>query len=121
MTSLYERIGGKDAVKATVEKLYEKILADDFLLPFFKDVDVNRLRASQAAFVTYAFGGLDNYSGKNLRQAHAKAVEHGLNDAHFDAVATHLKNAMIELNVPKELIEEAITIVGTTRDDVLNR
>ena len=59
--------------------------------------------------------------GQNLRAAHTKAVEHGLNDQHFDAVAGHLKSSMEELNVPTALIDEAISIVATTRDDVLNR
>ncbi len=121
MNSLYERIGGEAAVTATVVKLYEKILSDELLAPFFEDVDVNRLRTSQTIFVTYAFGGPNNYTGKNMRSAHKKAVENGLNDTHFDAVAGHLIASMKELNVPQELIDEAISIVATTRDDVLNR
>lgn len=119
--SLYERIGGQAAVEAAVNKLYEKILADASLSEFFSETDMGALHRSQTAFVTYAFGGPNNYSGKTLRIAHRKAVENGLNDAHFDAVATHLKDAMHELNVPVELIDEAITIVASTRDDVLNR
>ena len=119
--SLYERIGGKSAVQATVAKLYEKILDDDLLAPFFDDVDVDTLRRSQSAFVTMAFGGPTQYTGKSLRDAHAPLVERGLTDQHFDAVATHLKNAMEELEVPIELINEALEVVGGTRDDVLNR
>ncbi len=119
--SLYERIGGEAAVKATVVKLYERILSDELLAPFFENIDVNRLRLSQTAFVTFAFGGPNHYTGKGLRNAHAKAVGKGLSDAHFDAVAGHLAAAMAELKVEKPLIDEAINIVASTRDDVLNR
>ncbi len=118
---LFERIGGEAAVKATVIKMYDKILDDEELAPFFDNIDVDRLRLSQSAFVTYAFGGPNHYSGKSLRTAHAGAVSHGLNDRHFDLVATHLKSAMQELNVPADLIDEALAIVGSTRQDVLGQ
>ncbi len=119
--SLYERIGGESAVIAAVGKMYDKILDDEELAPFFENIDIDRLRRSQSAFVTYAFGGPNQYTGKSLRVVHKKTVENGLNDRHFDLVATHLKAAMQELNVPGELINEALAIVGSTRADVLNK
>ena len=118
---LFERIGGEAAVKATVIKMYDKILSDDDLAPFFENIDVEKLRLSQSAFVTYAFGGPNHYNGKSMRAAHKDAVSHGLSDKHFDLVAGHLKAAMEELNVPADLIGEALAIVGSTRKDVLNQ
>lgn len=117
--SLFDRIGGKDAVRATVVKLYEKILDDDLLSMFFADTDIERLRHSQTAFVTMAFGGAGQYNGIELRKAHRPLVERGLSDVHFDAVAKHLADGMRELDVAEELIAEALAIVETTRDDVL--
>ena len=119
--SLFERIGGEAAVKATVLKMYGKILDDDLLAPFFENIDIDALRLSQSAFVTYAFGGPNHYTGKGLRHAHAGAVSQGLASEHFDRVATHLKTAMEELKVPADLIAEAIAIVGSTRADVLGQ
>ena len=119
--SLYERIGGDIAVKATVAKLYEKILDDELLADFFDGIDIDRLRRSQSAFVTMAFGGPNQYNGQGLRNAHKGLVARGLSDKHFDATAGHLKTAMQELNVSNELIEEALSIVETTRKDVLNQ
>lgn len=118
--SLFERIGGDSAVRATVIKMYDKILDDPELAPFFENIDVDTLRLSQTAFVTFAFGGPNHYSGKALRAAHKNAVADGLSDLHFDRVATHLESAMRELEVPAPLIAEALAIVGTTRADVLN-
>lgn len=119
--SLYERIGGKNAVKATVVRLYEKILEDEKLIPFFEHIDMDTLRRSQSAFIVMAFGGPHQYTGKDLRTAHAPMVAQGLSDVHFDAVATHLAEAMRELGVKEELIQEALAIVSTTRNDVLNK
>lgn len=121
LPSLFERIGGESAVTATVFKMYEKILEDPILIPFFENIDVQRLRLSQSAFVTYAFGGPHHYTGKSMRVAHHHAVENGLTNLHFDRVSLHLKAAMQELNVPNALIEEALAIVNTTRADVLGQ
>lgn len=118
---LFERIGGEAAVKATVIKMYDKVLDDPELAPYFENIDVEKLRLSQNAFVTYAFGGPNHYNGKSMRAAHANAVSQGLSDRHFDAVAKHLKAAMEELSVPADLIAEALAIVGSTRKDVLGQ
>jgi hemoglobin len=48
-------------------------------------------------------------------------VKKGLSDAHFDAVAGHLVATLNDLGVAPELIQEAIGIVGSQRDAVLNR
>ncbi len=120
-SSLFDRVGGKDAITATVLKLYEKLLSDELLSPFFDGVDMARLRASQTAFVSMALGGPHQYTGEHLRKAHERLVARGLSDVHFDAVAMHLAAAMRELGVAETMISEALTVVETTRNDVLNR
>lgn len=120
-TSLYERLGGPPAVTATVVKLYEKILADDSLAAFFEDIEMESLRRSQIAFITFAFGGPHHYEGKHLRIAHKPLMKKGLSDRHFDAVAKYLAESMQELGVDDSLIQEALAIVSTTRNDVLNK
>lgn len=119
--SLYDRLGGEDAIKATVVKMYEKILQDPQISHFFAETDMERLRRSQTAFVRMAFGGPDTYSGQLLENAHAKAVKEGLNDNHFDSVKKHLGDAMTELGVANDLVEEALTTVETTRVAVLGK
>jgi hemoglobin len=117
--SLYAKIGGEDAVRATVIRMYDKILQDELLIPFFENVDVSRLRKSQEAFVTMAFGGPHHYTGKTLRAVHQPLVLRGLSDRHFDAVIGHMVLAMKEMGVSADLIEEAQKIVEQQRSDVL--
>lgn len=119
--SLFERIGGEAAVNAAVDIFYRKVLSDDRINRFFEGVDMERQAGKQKAFLTYAFGGPHNYSGKDMRAAHAKLVERGLNDSHFDAVMEHLGGTLQELNVPADLIAEAAAIAESTRNDVLGR
>lgn len=121
MASLYERIGGRDAVNAAVDVFYIKVMADPLLKPFFNGVDMKRQVAKQKAFLTYAFGGAPNYSGKSMREGHMAAVQKGLADKHFDAVIGHLGATLTELKVPGDIIAEAAAIAESTRKDVLNR
>ena len=118
--SLYERIGGEAAVGAAVDLFYSKVLADQKISHFFDDVDMDNQRGMQKAFLTMAFGGPHNYTGRSLRGIHARHVERGLNQSHFDAVAGHLQATLDELGVSQDLAREVMTIVAGTQADVLN-
>jgi hemoglobin len=121
MSSLFERIGGKAAVEKAVDVFYGKVLKDERIRRFFDGVDMERQKARQKAFLTYAFGGLPNYPGKSMRDAHAHLVKQGLNDSHFDAVMENLGATLKELGVPEALIREAAAVAESTRKDVLGR
>ena len=120
MSTLFERIGGETAIDAAVDLFYVKVLADERINHFFTDTDMDRQRGHQKKFLTFAFGGMPNYSGRGMREAHAPLVEKlGLNDSHFDAVMENLGASLQELNVPAELIAEAAAIAESVRNDVL--
>ncbi|PIR37565.1 MAG: group 1 truncated hemoglobin [Alphaproteobacteria bacterium CG11_big_fil_rev_8_21_14_0_20_39_49] len=117
MTTLFEKLGGKAAVNAAVDIFYAKVMADDKINYLFKNVDMPRQIAKQKAFLTYAFGGAPNYSGKNMREAHKHLK---LTEEHFNAVAGHLKSTLEELSVPDDIQDEVMSIAASTHDDVLN-
>ena len=119
--SLYEKLGGAAAVEAAVDLFYKKVLADDRINGFFEGIDMDAQIAKQRAFLTMAFGGPHEYTGKDLRIGHAHLVSQGLDDEHFDAVAEDLKITLEEMGVAADLIDEVMALVSTTRDDVLNR
>ena len=118
---LYDRLGGEPAVDAAVDLFYRKVLADDRISHFFDDTDMDGQRGKQKAFLTMAFGGPNDYTGKDLRTAHAPLVEKGLNEGHFTAVAGHLQETLEELGVGEDTISEVMGIAAGTIDDVLNR
>lgn len=119
--NLFENLGGQAAVDAAVDIFYRKVLTDDHISHFFEDVDMDHQAAKQKAFLTYAFGGPNHYSGKDMREAHAHLVARGLNDSHFNAVAGHLKATLEELGVSDDKIQGVLTIAESTRKDVLGR
>jgi len=119
--TLYEKLGGEAAVSAAVDIFYRKVLTDDRVNGFFDDVDMDGQIAKQKAFLTMVFGGPNNYTGKNMREAHAPLVEKGLSDLHVDVVIEHLGATLKELGVADEDIAEVASIANSVRDDVLNR
>jgi hemoglobin len=119
--ALFDRLGGEAAVNAAVDIFYRKVLSDSSINGFFDTTDMPGQHAKQKSFLTMAFGGPNNYSGKDLRTSHAPLVERGLNGDHFNTVAGHLQSTLEELGVTAELVGEVMAIAGSTRDDVLNR
>jgi len=119
--TLYDQLGGSAAVNAAVDVFYRKVLGDPYVVKFFEGVDMNRQAAKQKAFLTMAFGGPHNYTGKDMRQGHKHLVKMGLNDSHFDHILVHLRSTLAELGVGDNLIQQVVAIAESTRTDVLDR
>lgn len=119
--TLYERLGGAAGVDAAVEEFYRRVLRDDRTARFFDDVDMDRQIARQAAFLTMAFGGPNNYTGQDLRTAHSHLVDRGMGDPQVDAVIELLGATLRDLGVAETDIAEVAAIAGSVRGDVLNR
>ncbi|MDB4972282.1 MAG: group 1 hemoglobin [Myxococcaceae bacterium] len=120
MVTLYDRIGGEAAVFAAASLLYDKLLADPLLAPFFVALDMDALIRKQAAFLAWAFGAPERYQYRALDDAHRALVrERGLSDVHFDAVADHLATVLAELGVAPGMIDEVMALVEGTRHTVL--
>jgi len=120
-SALFDQLGGQAAVEAAVDNFYRKVLKDDRVSHFFEAVDMDRQRAKQKAFLAMAFGGPNNYSGKDMRTAHAHLVAKGLNDSHVDAIIELLGGTLRDMGVAENLIQQVAAIAESTRNDVLSR
>ena len=121
MSTLFEQLGGRDAVNAAVDIFYGYVLNDDRIKHFFDDVDMDQQKNRQRTFLTVAFGGPNNYSGKDMRDGHAHLLERGLDDSHVDAFAENLAKALADLNLSEDLIAQVLEIANSVRDDILGR
>jgi hemoglobin len=119
--TLFERLGGAEAVNAAVDIFYRKVLSDDRVAHFFDNVDMDRQIAKQKGFLTMAFGGPNNYTGLDMRNGHKHLVARGLNDSHVDAIIELLGATLKELGVADRDIQEVAAIANSVRNDVLNR
>ncbi len=107
---------------ALVASLYERLMADDLTKPFFAPLDIEAQTQKQLAFLSWALDGPVEYRGRDLASAHQRLVaEQGLSDVHFDRVAFHLSEALIELEVPADLRASVLERVERFRPKVLGR
>src|SRR5258706_13459296 len=100
---LYEEIGGTAVLKTAVAVLYQRMLADPAVAPWFSDIDMERLRSHQHAFLTTALGGPDVFTGRNLADAHAGL--HVSVEA-FDRMTDHLTGVLRDLGVATAAVAE---------------
>ncbi|WP_458188166.1 group I truncated hemoglobin [Haladaptatus sp. NG-WS-4] len=116
--TVYREIGGREAVEAVVDDFYDRVLSDDQLVAFFEGMDMEELRAHQVQFISSVAGGPVEYSGADMREAHAHL---DIGEEDFDAVATHLERALRSNGVDDTNVEAILAEVGALKAPVLGR
>ena len=116
--TLYEKYGGAPTVAKVVEEFYRLNLEDDRIKHLFEGVNMEKLRAHQVAFVSKALGGGVEYSGRDMKAAHAHL---SLTDEHFDAVVENLTDALDTCGMEEDDIAAVCGVLEPLRDPVLNR
>lgn len=117
---LLNRLGGPEAIKAAVDVFYGKVLNDSRIKHYFDATDMKKQRAHQAAFMTYAFGGANEYAGRDMAAAHKHLLPQ-LTEEHFNAVVENFVATLQELGVAQQDIDDACAVVATTKDAVLSK
>jgi hemoglobin len=85
--TLFERIGGTNAIARLVDTFYERVLEDPTLAPFFKGVEMTKLRRMQLELFSAALEGPVRYTGRPMIQAH-RHLNIGLH--HYQRFVRHL-------------------------------
>ncbi len=119
--SLYETLGGDEAIAAALDHFYVKVLADGRVSPYFENVDVERVKERQREFLAMAFGGPNDYAGRDLRTAHTRARNRGLDEEGYEVFMGHFRDTLTEFGVDGDVIAEVMAIADTGKDDVLGR
>jgi hemoglobin len=115
--SLFEAIGGPAVIPALVEDLYQRVLADPVVAPFFDDVSVADVMAHQASFLSDVLDPAIGYSGRTMADAHGHLA---IEDRHFDHVVQHLTEALRALAVPEPLVSEAVVRLSRLRPEIVS-
>jgi hemoglobin len=117
MTSIYDQIGGEEALITVVDDFYERVLADPQLAGFFAGSNMSRLKGKQVEFFAAALGGPDEYSGLSMKDAHRGR---GIGQIHFDLVAKHLSESLVDAGVPDEIVDTIIGTIAPLSDDIVS-
>ena len=116
--TLYERLGGKDAIDQVVEKFYDIMVADEQVASFFKNTDLPRQRAMQKKFLALVSGGPNEYDGRDMKTVHAKL---GIAKANFDRTWENLKTAFEACKAPEKEINELKEVIYSLTGDVVTK
>ncbi|TMQ05785.1 MAG: group 1 truncated hemoglobin [Deltaproteobacteria bacterium] len=115
--SLYDRLGGKDAITAVVVDFVEQRVAKDARInAFFATTDIARLEAGLADQICEATGGPCKYTGRDMKTAHAGM---GVKDADFKALVEDLKMSLDHFKVPAREQQELIGKLAPMHDDIV--
>jgi hemoglobin len=114
--SLYERLGGGDAISALTESWVARVGSDDRANGKFVRTDIERLMKEVIDQLCEATGGPCTYTGRSMRETHdGMKVTAG----EFEVVMQHLGAALYELNVPKTEQDELVDLLRPMRDDIV--
>jgi hemoglobin len=114
--SLYDRLGGKDAVIAVVDDFVGRAAADSRINGKFARTDVPRLKAMLVEEVSAATGGPGPYTGRSMHETHDGM---GVTAGEFDALVADLVATLDQFNVPATEQQELLGILGPLRSDIV--
>lgn len=117
MPSIYEQIGGQEALVAVVDDFYDRVLADAELVGFFKGTSMPRLKGMQVEFFAAALGGPDEYRGRSMKEVHRGR---GIGQHHFDLVAKYLADSLLGAGVPEETTGAIIGAIAPLSGDIVS-
>jgi hemoglobin len=114
-TTIYDRIGGYEALESVVADFYTRVLADEELAGFFTGTNMARLRGKQVEFFAAALGGPEPYTGAPMKQVHQGR---GITMHHFELVAGHLTESLSAAGVDEATVGEIIGAVAPLAGEI---
>lgn len=115
MASIYEQIGGVEALEPVVADFCERMLADVELAGFFDGADLARLEGAQVAFLSAALGGPEPYAGASmwdLFRGRGVAVQR------FTLIAGYLSESLAAAGVPARIVQRIMAVIGPRAGDI---
>jgi hemoglobin len=112
----YDLIGGGRAVAALVDRFYELVLSDPELAGYFTDTNLPRLKRHQVLLISQVLGGPADYSGRDLRDAHAGKK---ISSSDYGRVGAYLVTALQEAAVPPEIIGRVGAVLGISGTQIV--
>jgi hemoglobin len=119
--SLYERVGGYDALAAVVDDFVGRLVADKQFEKFFAGHSIDskkRIRQHILDQFCAATGGPCVYTGRDMKTTHAGL---GITEADWDAAAKHLTESLDKFKVPEKEKNELLAFVTSLKKDIVEK
>lgn len=116
--SLYERLGGKEAIVAVIDDFVGNVVADDRINKRFANSNPVRLKSQMVDFVCQGTGGPCKYTGRDMKTGHT-----GMNitEAEFNALVEDLVKTLDKFKVPAKEKNDLLGLLGSMKGDIINR
>ena len=118
--SLYERLGGYDAVSAVGDDFAAKLFEDEQVGKFFVGMGTDtreQFRQKNKNLVCNVTGGPCKIISRSAKVTHAGL---GITESDFDVVADHLGDTLNKFNVPEKEQQELFAIINTLKPDIVD-
>jgi len=120
--SLYDRLGGLAPISVVVSDFIDAVVLDAVLNanPAIdaarKRVPAPYLKYHVTALVCQATGGTCQYQGRGMKDSHAHL---NITEREWDRMVAIFKETLAKHRVPAKETEELLTIVGSTKSDIV--
>lgn len=119
--SLYQRLGGYNAIAAVTDDFLGKLATDPMFTKFFVGHSTdsrNRIRQHIVDQLCMATGGPCVYTGRDMKTAHAGL---GITGADWDHAVELLVATLDKFRVPVREKNELLAAVSTMKKDIVER
>ncbi len=117
--TLYERLGGYDAITAVTHDVAARLMADPKMGRFWahrgKD-GIDREVQLIIDFIANQAGGPRYYTGRDMKLAH---IGMRIDGEDWDRLITHLKATLDKFNVPEKERADVVAFFESTRKDIV--
>jgi hemoglobin len=114
--SLYERLGGVDAITAVVRAVVDRELKDDRINQKFARTNVDRLIKEFADLICQASGGPCSYTGRDMTAAHH---DMGVTSGEFQAFVEDVVAVLDDFKVGQAEQDELLNILAPLRGEIV--
>jgi hemoglobin len=117
--SLYQRLGGYDAIAAATDDLLGRLQSDPQLRDYWKGASVEMRRKARQAIVDFmveAAGGPAYYFGADMKKAHEGMR---ISAADWTIFMQHSAATLAHFGVPERETEDVLGFFASLRDDVV--
>lgn len=118
-TTLYERLGGYDAISAVANDLLPRLQADSQLARFWQNRSEDGLRREKQLLIDYlcsSAGGPLYYTGRDMKTSH-KGMK--ISERDWSAFLGHVNATLEAFKVPKAERDEVVGFVQSTKADIV--
>ena len=118
-TTLYERLGGYDAISAVANDLLPRLQADSQLARFWQHRGEDGLKREKQLLIDFlcsSAGGPLYYTGRDMKTSH-KGMK--ISESDWSAFLGHLNATLEAVHVPQAERNQVVAFVKSTKPDIV--